>query len=416
MKPDIVDNTLLFHYPDVDIRVIISNIHNGNFGALSGEIEIESPIGMPFIGNSTINLLDHNARYRLAEQAQKQGDFEQGFKNYHSTIEDAIVTAILWYRQGEPTSTIPTTKPDNFQKIHQLYPLIEYNHITTLFATGGSGKSLIAAYICALISQNQLNQLNFVPMAGPVLYLDWESTQDVFHKRIYAILQGLDIRQNGEDFPILYRRCTTALQHDITAIQDLCLEYMPAIIVIDSQLAAMAGDPDKSEGATLFFNSIRMLNTTTLILDHSPKESKTIYGSITKYNRSRSVFMIDAEQQPGEDEIILSLQHIKNNDGPLIKPMGIKITFHNVEDGTAEKIVFSKADLATTAELHKTMTICDRLIEALKFGPLTVKQIAEEYITDKTPNVIGTTLGNPRYTNIFVKLDEGRNCRWGLKN
>jgi hypothetical protein len=407
VKPIVLDNgSLVFDYDE--LRITIGKIRNGQRGGVTGELELESPPGVQFITPTLINLLDHNERFRLAEQSNRQADTEQTFRNYYAAIEDAAIMAVTWYRQGEPSILIPNQIPDFSSRLYLIHPIIEYEHITTIFAEGGSGKSLIGALLSVLVTHGCRNNLNFVPLLGNVLYLDWESTKEVLHRRIYALKTGLGIETTSSEYDIVYRRCNAPLVHDIDAIQELCLEHCPALLVIDSQLAATTGDTDKSEGATLFFNTIRSFNTTALILDHTPKGQKTIYGSVTKFNRSRSVFLIETEQEPGDDELIISLQHIKNNDGPKLKPMGIKFEFTNDEHNNAHEIKINKADLSLTMKLDQTRTIKDRLYSALLYGTATVKELAEEF-SDSTEGSIRDCLNKNKET--FLKLENGK---WGI--
>ena len=109
------------------------------------------------------------------------------------------------------------------------------------------------------------------------------------------------------------------------------------------------------------------------------------YGSVVKYNRSRSQFEIKKSQHVGDDFIELSLIHRKHNEGRLLKPIGIRIKFNENPDGQLESVTFESCNVADNPELSGTLSTRDRIIELLKRGMLDVKDISKELdITEAT--------------------------------
>jgi hypothetical protein len=153
-----------------------------------------------------------------------------------------------------------------------------------------------------------------------------------------------------------------------------------------------------------------------LTLDHVSKaewgkladaDSLGPYGSVVKFNRSRSQFEIKRSQSPGEDFMELALIHRKHNEGRLLKPIGIRIDFHNNADGELEKVTFKACEISDNPELSKVQTLKDRLTGILAGGSMSLKELAEQL--EKPEGTIRATLN--RHKDTFVRIGE----EWGLK-
>ena len=164
---------------------------------------------------------------------------------------------------------------------------------------------------------------------------------------------------------------------------------------------------------TLIINSF---GVTTLTLDHITKQgmngddsNAAPYGSVVKYNRSRSQFELQlGEEFINADEKKYALVHKKFNLGRKLKPMGICANFENSEDGhTLISIQFSKFEVASEPQFVKTLSKVQQIEQAIKANnnmPMTVKEIAE--VTGITDTIIRTTCSRN-----FQRVDK----KWGLK-
>ena len=319
-------------------------------------------------------------------------------------------------RQGEPALPVGE-KPETLKIEYQLSPILERNQPTTIYSPGGYAKSYLAAYIACLVQFNCKGITDshncWMPTAGNVLYLDWESSLQDHKRRVWAIKQGLGI---GTEETFLYRFCHRPLTADIRNIQRIVSESKINLLVVDSQMAAAGYGPDPSQVSNQFYNALRSLRCTTLTLDHVSKaewgkmadaDSLGPYGSVVKFNRSRSQFEIKKSQTAEEDFMEIALIHRKHNEGRLLKPIGIRIDFHNNTGGELEKVTFKACDISDNPELSKVQTLKDRLIGILAGGPVTVKELAEEL--DKPEGTIRTLLN--RHKDTFVNMG----TEWGLK-
>jgi len=319
-------------------------------------------------------------------------------------------------RQGEPVKDVGK-KPETTKIEYQLSPVLERNEPTTIYSPGGYAKSYLAAYIACLVQFNYKGITDFhgcwLPTAGNVLYLDWESSSQDHDRRVWVIKQGLGI--NTED-TFSYRFCHQPLASDIYNIQGIIAERKIALLIVDSQMAAEGYGPHPSQVSSQYYNALRSLHCTSLTLDHLSKAewSKTAdadslgpYGSVVKFNRSRSQFEIRKSQTPGEDFMELALIHRKHNEGRLLKPIGIRIDFHNNTGGDLERVTFKACDMSDNPELSKVQTLKDRLTGILAGGSISLKELVETL--DKPETTVRSTLN--RHKDTFVNLGK----EWGLR-
>ncbi len=321
-------------------------------------------------------------------------------------------------RRGEPVVSVGK-KPETMKVEYQLSPILEKGQPTTIYSPGGYAKSYLAAYTACLVQFNIVGITDshscWMPTAGNVLYLDWEASQKDHERRVWAIKQGLRI-DTEETF--LYRFCSQPLVSDIHSLQRLVADNDISLTVIDSQMAAAGYGPDPSQVSNQYYNALRSLRCTTLTLDHVSKaewgkmtdsgNTTGPYGSVVKFNRSRSQFEIKKSQTAGDDFMELALVHKKHNEGKLLKPIGIRIEFHNNSDGDLEEVTLTSCDISDNPELSKVQTLRDRLIGILKGGPMIVKELAEAL--DKPESTIRMELNRKANKGLYVK----RGNQWGL--
>ena len=341
---------------------------------------------------------------------------------HHLQIDwDTVLTyvsalAFQEYRKGEPVYEIGKP-PDDMKVRYQLEPILERGQVTTIFGPGGSMKTYLADFFATLINYGYTalnsNDFGLLPESTIVLYLDWESGRENHERRVWAIKRSLGI-ENTDCF--YYRFCTQPLVNDIQAIQKLVVEYGIGFVIIDSQMAASGYGPDPAMQATQFYNALRSLRCTCLVLDHVSKESWSgsgtestgPYGSVVKYNRSRSVWEVKKTQEPGDDFVELSLKHIKHNEGKLNKPVGIRVRFTEDQEGQLESVNFQIADISGNPILGKTLPMKERLISALKPRDKEVKELAEEL--GSSEDIVRARLN--QYKQSFFHYTDG----WGLLN
>jgi hypothetical protein len=319
---------------------------------------------------------------------------------------------IQYARQGEPVEAVGK-KPETMTVEYQLSPILEKNQPTTIYGPGGYAKSYLAAYIACLVQFDHKGIGDcWIPIPGNVLYLDWESSLRDHERRGWAIKQGLGITTE-ETFA--YRFCHQPLATDIYNIQRIITERKISLLIVDSQMAAEGYGPHPAQVSSQYYNALRSLHCTSLTLDHVSKaewgkvadsDSLGPYGSVVKFNRSRSQFEISKPVR-GDDFLEFALLHQKHNEGKPLPAFGVRIDFHTNGDGQLQQVTFSPCKISEHPELSKVQSLKDRLIYSLSAGSRHCKDLAEEL--EKPEDTIRATLN--RHKDTFVKIGD----EWGLR-
>ena len=322
-------------------------------------------------------------------------------------------------RRGTPAVKVGSL-PEQTDIEYQLYPILEKGQPTTIYSPGGSAKSYIAIYIASLV-QYGITGMNiavdkWVPAQGNVLYLDWESTERDMKRRAWYVKRGIDYENKGE---FLYRSCDQPLIHDLPNIQKIVSDNDIQLIIIDSQMAATENSQNATGDASRYYNALRTLGCTSLTLDHVAKQDWRLpssqavgpFGSVVKYNRSRSQFEIQKKQTPGEDILKLRMIHRKHNEGKLLEDIGVQLDFLHDENNKLDMVTFGWIDLKTDPDFNsQDDDIASQLAEVLADGPMTVAQLAKSL--DRTAGTIRATLN--KKTNKKLFYHDLKNGTWEI--
>ncbi len=362
---------------------------------------------------SRINLLSTRSCKETANRLSE----EQAFDWEHALLYVAALT-MQHVRRGEPVEELGK-RPEALKREYQLLPIIPLNQPTTIYAPGGSVKSLLAIYIACLVQYHMASPLGWVAQQGNVLYLDWEDTRETHERRMWAIKAGLEI---PEDVTIAYRRCAQPFTQIADDVARIVSDRAISLVIIDSAMAAMtshAYSSDPSDPVSQFYNALRSLNCTTLTLDHVAKhrddqdELSGPYGSVVKRNRARNQFEIQKSQEKGSNVVWLNMIHTKANEGMLLKDRGIEVTFDNDSEGDAQIVKFEPVAAADVPAFAHKMSLKDQATNVLLRGPRCATDLASEMgLTKQKYHSLYAMLndwkGKP---GGFVKLE---NEQWGL--
>ena len=323
-------------------------------------------------------------------------------------LRKACGLVIRRHRRGEPPAHL--NRHTMIEPLtYAVNPLVPRRKAIIVYADGGTGKSTLALMIAMSVATGT-GVAGFSALKGRALYLDWEDDIDVHARRLQAIRAG---HPELDEADIQYQRCSeplTKLTHDL--VRTIQKEQI-TFVVIDSLLASMGGDAS-AEAVGKFFAAIRLFQTETLLIGHTPKTiaegqaHATVYGSVFNQNFARSVWELKTEQEVGDNSAILGLFHRKSNLMRKHPPIGLQVT-HN-PDGTF--IRYESFDLAKTAELVTALPLPNRIRTLLEDGnPRTSQQIADE-LGAKLGSV-KSTLSNPRYKGFkWSLIGEGRESKW----
>lgn len=388
-----------FSWPDLKLRVMAERIKDYGQAELSFYLSKDSKQSLLY--HTRIDLLSASAINGLVKRLEK---------NTTSISWDDVLTYITemileMSRRGEPAEEIWPAEDDTLKPSYLLEPILYLNHPTVIFGDYGSCKSafaLVTAYTVQLPLKD--NRLGLITNGESTrcLYLDYEDDSSSFRRRWSALAKGFAT----PPMPILYRRMTATLADSTDQLRRIIDDHGISLLIVDSLGPAARGNLNDTEPAIRYHAALRQLGITSLTLAHTSKDQlskkRTIFGSVFFMNLARSVWECKAEQEIGEDEVIISLKHSKGNLSKLQPPIGYRFTF------TPNSIAVAKTDLGDTA-LSGELPLKWQITNLLKHGPLTTKAISERL--DKGPDTIGRTLRRMKDKKQAVKLEGDT---WGL--
>ncbi|MDD5095447.1 MAG: AAA family ATPase [Dehalococcoidia bacterium] len=375
--------------------------------SLTGEIEIttDAPGVDSFMHHSRLNLLSAQSRKTLSKHMTSR----MALPDWDGLIESVCVRVVRKHREGQPLITVGNLPARDNKQRYRLAPMLVEKEANLVYAPGGSGKSYLS-YFFGLLVQTGQQRCDLWPKKGPVLFLDFETSEQEADERIKSIRTGMDLA----DAELNYRRCFQPLAADIETIQRLALDTKAELVIVDSVGAACGGEPESATAVLAYFMALRSMGITTLSVDHVNKsnEKKSPFGSVYKVNCARSVWEIKKTQEFGSDRMTVGMFHRKVNQGRLLRPIGFELNWF--DDGNA--LIIHPAKIAEDPTLSKELPLKDRISAALNGTGkgLTVKAI-QEVLSDEenevSEAVIRATLN--RYQDTFVKLPDGH---WGRKS
>lgn len=358
------------------------------------------------------------------------------FNGSTETVNNYIHECQAKYEQGKKYKTLPpdacniNTTPAQMEIPH-LFEItgrglfIPKDAHTTVFTQGGGGKSIMCCdYLPLLLTHGVASDLFIPQIKGSVLVCDWETEAETHRRYITAIKESLKTQAIFEEETIHYMQFSEPITEHAAYIRDYIKQNEIDLVVIDSQMASMAGVSNSlrdEQLAGVYYNVLSSWHVTTLTIDHVPKSNMNsdngtgaAFGSVVKYNRARSVFEMKLAQEPGDDFIDIAFVHQKNNLGPKLKPFGMRICFTNNDNHVLQKVDFEQLDLSDSAKLEKIRPLWERARDAILhdfYGKATTKQLAELLETSE-PN-IRTTLN--RYDRVFTQIEKTRDgATWGV--
>jgi len=309
-------------------------------------------------------------------------------------------------RQGEGAKRICPREDDSLAPEYLLEPLLYKDHPNVIFGDYASFKSslaLIIGYITQLPYPDNNLGLTTLKECTHCLYLDYEDNESNLQKRWSAIWRGFGIEPITD---IVYLRMTAPLADSVDSIQREIEKAKAGFLIIDSLGPAVRGNLNDPEPAIKYHEALRKLGITSLTLAHNSKDPltkrRTIFGSVFFTNLARSVWECKAEQEPGEDEAIISLTHKKANLSKLHPALGYRFTF------TDNSITIAKADLKGTG-LSGELPLKVRIKDLLRQGSMTLDQIAEALEANR--GSVKTKLNSLAKDDITIKIGD----LWGLK-
>ena len=257
---------------------------------------------------------------------------------------------------------------------------------TQLFAPGKTGKGWIA-WGMAVAVETGSSFAGLRAQTGHVLYLDWEDNPKRANQRVQMVSRGMALPDVPE---IAVKSMFGPLRMAVNDLaRDIDADGFTMLIIDSAQKAIGAGGEYQSyeAGAAQMFDAMRLLgdDITILLIDHVNKsdsrggsEHAQAYGSVMKTNWVRNVWEVRKDQADGSKTSQLGLYHKDSNHSDLYKPFGLLLDFR-----TPGEVHISQDDMASSDTLSASLGVADRCARALRFGRLTLKEIAERADTSQ---------------------------------
>ena len=322
-------------------------------------------------------------------------------------IFDAISRhTIDHYETGNPWVCLADMPPPSETVEYLIKPILESGTTTLLFADGGSGKSWLATAISTMVATGR-PMGGLIAGQGPtnVAYLDWESSEEVYWRRVNGLCgsMGVPIPQT-----VFYRQLSGRLTSFTRDVKTWCQSQEIGLIVIDSAALA-AGEAETSADATRLFEAIREIDVTALVVAHVPKaDASRPFGSVFMRNGPRSVWKLERDSE-SDGALTIAARHVKSNNTALQAPLGWQFTFR--DDGRT--VDFQPTDPNVIAEIEATRPVKHRIAEILGIqGAMWATEIAEQLGLGM--QVASVTLRRG-LDKAFVKVEvRGKQIKWGL--
>lgn len=359
-------------------------------------------IGGQHLHQARATLTSTQARAQIAGALRRRVDD----LDWDAMIEQACVMVLQNYRQGEPVIQVGNLERRE-QSAYLVWPLLRYGEPTLIYADGGSGKSTLAAMIGLMVQSGHPGMANMNVLGhGNVLYLDYEASFEEVDEHVKQLRPALRL----EGTEILYRFCYQPLADEVEEIQHIVSEQEVSLLIVDSLALACGGEPEKTENILPYYRALRSLRKASMTLHHVNKEDK-FYGNSYLKNMSRSVWRLRKTQEAGADELVIGLYHDKVNRGKLIQPIGLRFRYDGVNRAEATGVVVEPYELLEDPGQAANLPMKDRIAALLKTGKRTVKEIAEEVVSDE--NSVRTTLNRHKGT-LFQPFKDGSETYWGM--
>lgn len=336
---------------------------------------------------------------------------------WRQLLEYACLHTVQLLREGEPVVDLGASEPS--QDVRWLLRrFLPDDETTTIFAEGGSGKSILALALGVSVEAGRPLLSCIEPVrAGPVLYLDWETHRGELGRRLWWLARG-----HGLDAParVLYLRPHRPLVDEIKRIRTLTRERRIALVILDSLGPACGGEPERAQTMIDTFDALRELSPAArLVLSHvaknggdDPSRRRTPFGSV--YVRELSRVVWELRGTPVRDGTNLGLFLTKSNYGQLPSPLGVHLTINDAD----RTMALTTIAVASDPDLAYAAGLSFRIANLLgKTAPLTTNELAEEL--DAKEGVVRATLN--RMTNVVRVSNHqtggrGNVASWALKS
>lgn len=333
-------------------------------------------------------------------------------------LEIACTRAAREYREGLPVVDLDRVEiPEGTRYL--IWPLCPLDETTILYGPAGTMKSTLALALgVSAATAAIIPGMDAPERTVSVLYLDWESHEIEHAERLLWLTRGFNLPAMPS---IYYRQMHRGIADEAAQVKTIRARLNAEYVIYDSLGGACNGNLNDPDVAIRAMNAMRSIGGTRTAIAHmsgegikSDSSQSKPFGSVFFFNYARSLWEVrSGEQDEGEDgKRTMALFHRKANRGRLFrKPLGL--TIHWGEED--RMIILSRGDWASDEIVAKHAPLSLRILEALKSGGKTNKELAElfgEGVKEKSIDKAA------RSSREIMRVDEGgrgSEATWGLK-
>jgi len=385
-------------FPFVDTEVIVKNITPRKNDLVAYlEIRTTNPTAKSkVLYQGKFNFNSQRAATDLEKtlrQSYKEAEVILSWKAFVETLRAKVKEIV----KNKSDIEIFNLNSDEEPVEYLIYPFIIKDTTNAIYGDGASGKTTIAlGFAVDVITR----EIDFDPEGFEtckVLYLDYEDQRSFIFSRLKRIVKGYNLNADYVANNFHYKKSTIPLTQDIDQVYELVLKEKYGLVIIDSVGRACEGDVNSAEAINSFFRAVESLNTTILLIHHTPKDkSKDMpFGSVYFVNNVRNLFHISRLFGGDEHSMYVSLVHKKCNTKIVTTPFLYRVGFDD------ETILFAKMETELITELRKSEY--EAILSALRSGPKTAQELAD--ILGKKPEKLKPRLSELKKKKKIANVD-----------
>jgi AAA domain len=355
----------------------------------------------------------HWSRLGLASSPAREGLTKKlaGIESeipWREMLEHACRATVQTVRRGNPAVAVVPRRREGAR--HLVDPIATAGETSVIAGDGGAGKSLFGLGLAlAVTSGATLPGGMRAEIRGPVLWLDWESTEEEIAERALLLAKGLGCRVDG----LHYKAMIAPLTAEIAAVRADVSRLHAVAVIVDSLAPASGAEPEGADSAVRTMAALRSLSPASrVVIAHVSKAAaeghvaSRPFGSVFVQNLARSVWEARRSDDDSGKDLLLALYHHKVNSGAKHRPIALRFAFE------PDRVTLHSADLAEAPDLMARATVGQRIKAALSTSPLTTEEIAA-HLDAKVPTV-RKTLERMRKDGGLMNLPGTEPLKWAL--
>jgi hypothetical protein len=314
------------------------------------------------------NLLALSSRRTLASELEGmiplgKGEWARFLNKAVEMVREAWVSSVqsVEYADVSLDVSAPRFRVDNF---------LPEGAVTTIFGMGDAGKGQLAIHLSLCVAAGRAF-MGRSSTPGRVMYCDWEDDEQEWANRLFR--HSLGMRLEVPDALSYYPGRGIPLQQQVTALQREINRRGVDVLIVDSAVPACGGDPNAPDVPGPFFNALRRLGCTVILIAHNNKSEDDRYpiGSIMWHNLSRCTWYVS---RSGSEDFTIGLYHKKRNRMRPQRDFGVRVVFD--EDDAGPVTLYSQ-DISADIDQFKHMKPWDKVQTLLQDGPMPRRELAK---------------------------------------